>query len=150
MLKDDILNVYSLQQHLCLHTVVTTDVKQQNTISIVTWRIAHEHMHFTLRRAHQCHLFMNSKHHKSDAFQVTTQLLVVTTREIYMRTQEYIIVIHRRPIFYCCYVDGICNRRKKFNHDKLFEKLNTKFTTQRLSKLLKLVQQKVFGYKFTS
>ena len=32
-------------------------------------------------------LFLNSKNHKSDAFQVTTQLLLVTTREIWMRTQ---------------------------------------------------------------
>ena len=30
---------------------------------------------------------MNSKHYKSDAFQVTIQLLVVTAREINMRTQ---------------------------------------------------------------
>ena len=30
---------------------------------------------------------MNSKHQKSDAFQVAIQLLVVTAKEIYMRTQ---------------------------------------------------------------
>ena len=30
---------------------------------------------------------MRSKHHKSDVFQVTIQLLVVTTKEIYMRAQ---------------------------------------------------------------
>ena len=43
--------------------------------------------HFALKRAHQCFLFMNSKHTKSDVFQVAIQLLVVTTRKIYMRTQ---------------------------------------------------------------
>ena len=31
---------------------------------------------------------MNSKHHKSDALQVAIQLLVVTTKEIYMWTQS--------------------------------------------------------------
>ena len=30
---------------------------------------------------------MNSKHQKSDAFQVTIQLRVATTKEIYIRTQ---------------------------------------------------------------
>ena len=30
---------------------------------------------------------MNSKHRKSDALQVAIQMFVVTTREIYMRTQ---------------------------------------------------------------
>ena len=44
-------------------------------------------MRFTVRWGYQCYLFMNSKHHKSDVFQVTIQLLVVTAREIYMRTQ---------------------------------------------------------------
>ena len=44
-------------------------------------------MRFTLSRAHQRYLFMNSKYRKSDAFQVAIQLLVVTTKEIYMRTQ---------------------------------------------------------------
>ena len=44
-------------------------------------------MRFALRRAHQRYLFMNSKHHKSDALQVAIQLLVVTTKEIYMRIQ---------------------------------------------------------------
>ena len=53
-----------------------------------------QQMHFTLRRAHQHYLFMNSKHHKSNAFHHSTnstkvliQLIVVTYREIYMRTQ---------------------------------------------------------------
>ena len=44
-------------------------------------------MRFVLRRAHQRYLFMNRKHHKSDGFQVAIQLLVVTTKEIYMATQ---------------------------------------------------------------
>ena len=30
---------------------------------------------------------MNNKHHNSDALQVTIQLLVMTTKEIYMRTE---------------------------------------------------------------
>ena len=42
---------------------------------------------FALRRAYQRYLFMNSKHHKSDAVQVAIQLLVVTSRETYIRTQ---------------------------------------------------------------
>ena len=32
-------------------------------------------------------MFMNNKHHKSDAFQVAILLPALTTREIYMRTQ---------------------------------------------------------------
>ena len=42
---------------------------------------------FALRRAYQRYLFMKGRNHKSDAFQVAIQLLVVTTREVYMRTQ---------------------------------------------------------------
>ena len=43
------------------------------------WTV-HEHIvadatRFALRRAHQRYLFMNSKHHKSDAFQVTIKPL---------------------------------------------------------------------------
>ena len=71
MLKDD-------------HVVMSTDVKEWNTIRGVTWRSVHEHMCFPLLRAHQCYLFMNSKHHKSDALQVAIQLLVVTTSELHM------------------------------------------------------------------
>ena len=44
-------------------------------------------MRFALRRAHQRYLFMNSKHHKNDTFQATIQLLVVTAKEKYKRTQ---------------------------------------------------------------
>ena len=39
-------------------------------------------------------MFMTSKHHKSNAFQVAIQLLVVTAREIYMITQ---VVSTKRP-----------------------------------------------------
>lgn len=39
------------------------------------------------RSVHQRYLFINSKHNKSDAFQVTTQLLVMTPTEIHMRTE---------------------------------------------------------------
>ena len=38
-------------------------------------------IYYTLRRAHQRYLFMNSKHHKSDALKVAIQLLVVTTKK---------------------------------------------------------------------
>ena len=34
------------------------------------------------------------------------------------------ILIPQKPLFYCCYVDDIYNRRKKFKHDELLEKLN--------------------------
>ena len=34
------------------------------------------------------------------------------------------IVIPQEPLFYCCYVDDIYDKTKKFNHDDLFEKLN--------------------------
>ena len=44
-------------------------------------------MYFALKRAHQCYLFMNSDYYKSNAYQLAIQLLVVTTREIYIRTQ---------------------------------------------------------------
>ena len=44
-------------------------------------------MQFALRIAHQRYLFINSKHQKSDAFQVTIELLVVTARKIYIKTQ---------------------------------------------------------------
>ena len=36
---------------------------------------------------------MNSKHHKKDATQVAIQLPVVTTREIYKRTQAHVLHI---------------------------------------------------------
>ena len=39
----------------------------------MTWQT----VHFALRRAHQRYLFMNSKHHKSDAFLLVNQLLLV-------------------------------------------------------------------------
>ena len=45
---------------------------------------------YVLKRVHLRYQFMYSKHHKSDAFQVTIQLLVVTIRKIYMRTQAII------------------------------------------------------------
>ena len=44
-------------------------------------------MRFALIRAHQCYLFMNSKHHKSDAIRVIIQLLAATTAVTYIRTQ---------------------------------------------------------------
>ena len=44
-------------------------------------------MRFALRKAYQRYMFMNTRYYKSDAFQVAIQLLVVTTREIYIRTQ---------------------------------------------------------------
>ena len=44
-------------------------------------------MRFAVRIAHQHYLFINSKHQKSDAFQVAIQLLVVTARKIYIKTQ---------------------------------------------------------------
>ena len=44
-------------------------------------------MHFALKRAHQRILFMNSDYYKSNGYQLTIQLLVVSTREIYIRTQ---------------------------------------------------------------
>ena len=49
----------------------------------MTWCTVYEH----IVAAYLRFLLMNSKHHKNDAFQVAIQLLVVTTREIYMRTQ---------------------------------------------------------------
>ena len=42
----------------------------------------------------QGYLFMKTKHHKSEAFQVVIQLVVVTTKEIYIRTQA---VYGKRP-----------------------------------------------------
>ena len=44
MLKNDILNVFNFQQRCCLHIVITTDVKEWNTISAGTWRTVHEHI----------------------------------------------------------------------------------------------------------
>ena len=43
---------------------------------------------------------MNSKHHKSDSFQVAIQLLVVTTKEMYMGTQVVFLEIYIRIYIY--------------------------------------------------
>ena len=56
-------------------------------------------MRLALRKAHQRYLFMNSKQNKSDAFQAAIQLLVVTTREIYMRTQAVCAKDYNRNIY---------------------------------------------------
>ena len=72
------LNVFTFQQCYCLHIPVTR---------------------FALGRAHQCYLFMNSKHHKSDFFQVAIQLFVVTIREIYKRTQAVFQLSYRQPLW---------------------------------------------------
>ena len=40
-----------------------------------------------------------------------------------MIKMESEIVIPHTPLFYCCYVDNICNG-KKFKHYELFEKLS--------------------------
>ena len=34
-----------------------------------------------------CRIYINRKQHKNDGFQVTIQLLVVTTRELFMTAQ---------------------------------------------------------------
>ena len=72
------LNVFNFQQCYCLHIPVTR---------------------FALGRAHQCYLFMNSKHHKSDFFQVAIQLFLVTTREIYKRTKAVFQLSYRQPLW---------------------------------------------------
>ena len=50
--------------------------------------------------------------------------LSVTFSDIYMIKTKSQIVIPRKPLFYRPYVDDIYNRRKKFKHDELIEKLN--------------------------
>ena len=45
-------------------------------------------MRFALGRAHQRNLFMNSRHHKSDAYQAAIQMLVVSTKEIYREHKQ--------------------------------------------------------------
>ena len=41
MLKDYKLNVFNFQQRCCLRILITTDIKELNTISVVTWRTVH-------------------------------------------------------------------------------------------------------------
>ena len=45
-------------------------------------------MCFALRRAHQRYLFMNTKHHKRDAFLISIQLLVFKKWNIYVNTNR--------------------------------------------------------------
>ena len=57
----------------------------------MTWRTVHERIVADAFRFWKISsallIHMNNKHHKSDAFQVAIQLLVVTTKEINMSTQ---------------------------------------------------------------
>ena len=62
-------------------------VKYWNTINTVAWQTGDERIvadAFHSKKSSSA-LFTNSKHHKSDVFYVAIQLLVVTTREIYMK-----------------------------------------------------------------
>ena len=68
-------------------------------ISAVTCRTVHEHTvadasRFTLRRARQPYLIINSKHHSSDAFQVVIQLL-----DIWYVIFQHSDVLQRLPVF---------------------------------------------------
>ena len=53
---------------------------------------------------------MNSSHYKGDAFQATIQLLVVTTREIYMSSrfacQQRVLKTFPGPVYLRC-EDGV-------------------------------------------
>ena len=51
--------------------------------------------------------------------------LSVTFSDIFMIKMESEIVIPNKPLFYRRFVDDIYNRRKKFQWDELFEKLNS-------------------------
>ena len=59
------------------------------------------------------------------------------------------ILIPQKPLFYCCYIDDIYNRRKKFKHDESFEKLNNYHLKKDKVNYLSN-SNKIFGLKFTS
>ena len=76
-------------------------------ISAVTWRTVYEHRVANAFRSKKnlkmCYLLTNSKHHKSDAFQVAIKLLLVATKEIYMFMNSLSFhCIYRVPLFYIC------------------------------------------------
>ena len=52
---------------------------------------------------------MNNKNHKNDVFQVAIQLLVVTTKEIYMRTQAVCAISFSLNFF--------CSQHNQLNSD---------------------------------
>ena len=89
MLKRDILNFFNFQHRCSFLILITIDVKRCNTTSAVIWESVHEHIvgdTFCSNQSSSANLFMNSKLCKIDAFGVENQLLLVTAKEIYMRT----------------------------------------------------------------
>ena len=73
---------------------------------------------------------MNSKHHKSDAFQVAIQLLVGTAKNIYMRTQvlcvkrlnvekqfSVLFMYDVEMICLCSHIYFFCSDHKQLNGD---------------------------------
>ena len=82
MLKDDISNVFNFQQCLLFWHSRNHRCNSKTQISAGTWRTVHEHIvadaFRSRRRARQRYLFLNSKYHQNNAFQVVFQLLMMT------------------------------------------------------------------------
>ena len=80
--------------------------------------------HLLLKLATECTYTFHHKFHKLIDVCNMGGMFSVTYSNIYMIKMESEILIPQKPLFYCCYIDDIYNRRKKFKHDESFEKLN--------------------------
>ena len=77
-----------------------------------------------LKLATECTYTFNHKFYKQIDGCTMGGPLSVTFSDIFMIKMESDIVIPHKPLFYCRFVDDIYYRRKKFQRDELFEKLN--------------------------
>ena len=111
MLKDDILNVFNFQQRCCLHIVITTDVKQWNTISAVTWRAVHEYkVADAFRSKKSSSVLLVHEQQASQKWSLSRRHLTACSdykRNIY-DTQSAQSQSHRSKMSIICYHEKMC------------------------------------------
>ena len=79
---------HALEHKMCMSCKrVTGGDNREGTLFLMITYIYIYIYNFALRGAHQRYMLMNRKHHKSDTYQVAIQLVMLTTRGKYMRTQ---------------------------------------------------------------
>ena len=77
----------------------------------------------SLKLATECTCTFNHKFYEQTDVCAVRILLSVAFSDICFIKMESKIVTLQKPLFCCRYLDDIYNRRKKFKHDQLFQKL---------------------------